>query len=760
LAINSTSGGAATVQITSWAYAEASAATQAQANGTDEVVFADAINGTGTGGNLMASPVYSGRIVVKNRGLGDEEVRYIVSVTAGTGTTDIATVSEPWDVAPVATDSLEVSYIVQDAATVNGVGLVNKTNDDYDFSKAFEVQSGGGFALLNGATMITDTNGLTTKGEIHCASGGWFQVGVLQFGRGVRGGRITLSAGTGPADGDWGIEIVSGGIGNFYGLDCKGGVSYRNQMLGTCDSVDSKFFNCFYNGDISGIVHMESTVIEGTGLTTDQLTCDASTDIQSLVYGNADGFTDNAAAGVETITLKDVDWSGLLLHIEVQHADKTFIVLDGFNFEPVITDQTELLFTAAGDVDQRNSFAAAVLEPDGTARNGAKVYVTEHTIGDIVDQELTTDSNGDASADILYRTFRDNTTTVTRVTYGAWAVKVYDYGFLPVVASLDFSARAVENQFSALTDPDVTAASGAAAITAGAGIIAVRHGTGETDTRPMKVMRIDGVVTAPVVGDVIDDNVGGTKSGTVIDVVSRGSGVYDVVLQLWSGVEFADNDVLDLNAAAWDAGAVLADTAGFYSEVTWWLGELAAGNTTTVLYDYQVGRMEEATATTEWKDVIEAMEGEHAVPMQGNGSKAFTTIRNVARTEGWWAGRVTDLGNLTSCTMDDGTTWSPPATVNVTFHSIATGSSIKIIATAGGDLPAGTVIKNEVVTTDPYTFSFNIGASDQPIGYKIRKGSASPRYVPIPNTSSTDGVLVTIDKDTGFTVTIQQISDE
>ena len=679
MAINSTSGGTATVQITSWAQNEASAGSQAQGNGVDEVVFANPM--TTNNGNVAASPTHVGRIVVKNRGLGDEEVRYISAVTAGTGTTVIATVTEPWVDPPQAGDTLEVSYIVQDAATVTGLSLVTKTNDDYDLSKAFEVQSGGGFALLNGASMSSDNNASTTSAEFRCLSGGWFQVGVKQFGRGVRGGRITLAGGGSVADGDWGIDIQSGGVGNFYSADIKGVFSYNSQFNGTCEILDSKLFKCIYNADFTGVVTMENAVIEGQGAATDQLTCDATTDVQSLVIGNADGFTDDATATTETITLKDVDWSGLNQFIEVQHANKTFIVLDAFNFDPVITDQTELLFTAAGAVDERTSFLGTVAEPDGTVVVGAKVFIEEHTVGNTLDHELTSDSNGEVSADVLYRTFRDNTTTVTRTTYGAWAVKAYDYGYVPVLSAINFALRAREPQLTMLTDPDVTAASAATALTNGSGITVERHGTGETDTQPMKVMRIDGVTTAPAIGDVIDDNATGTKSGTVIDFVSRGSGVYDVVLEGWSGVNFADNDVLDLNAAAWDAGAVQADTAGFYKEVTWWMGEEGVQNATTVIYDYQIGKLEQATLDTanRWDDVILAGKGEFAIPMQGNGSKEFHSVRNVADTEGWWIGRVSDLGNLEYCTMDDGTQWFPPTTVSLTVTGLPTTAEVTVV---------------------------------------------------------------------------------
>jgi hypothetical protein len=705
LAINSTNGGGAAVQITSWAQNEASAGSQAQGNGTDEVVFANPM--TTNNGNIDAAFGHVGRCVVKNRGLGDEEVRYILSSTAGTGTTVIAVVTEPWTDAPVATDTLEVCYIIQDAATVGGVGLVNKTNDDYDLSKFFTVQTGGGFFLLNGATMVTQGAGSTTVAEITSESGGWFQVGVKQFGTGVRGGRISLAAGTSPVDGDWGIEIEAGAIGNFYSVDVKGGVSYHSIFAGTCEILDSKFFKCIYNADFSGVITMTNAVVEGTGLTTDQVTCDESTDVQSMVFGNADGFTDDASATVETIVLKDVDWSGLSKHVETQHANKTFQVLDPYNFEPVITDQSELLFTAAGLVDELNSFTASTKEPDGTAAVGSKVFVGEHLVSDTIVAELTSDSNGVVSSDILYRTFRDNATTVTRVTYGTWATKVYEYGKTPLVAAIDYSVRAVENQFAMIDDPDVTAASGAAAITAGSGIVFVRHGTGETDTRPMKVIRVDGIVSAPTYGDTIDDNAGGTKSGDVIDFVDRGGGVFDIVLENWSGVEFSDNDVLDLNAAAWDSGAVLADVAGFYREVTWFAGELLADNATTTIYDYQIGRAAEAVAGIEIKAVIQSVEGERALPILGNGAKIFRSERNVNHSEGWWIGRVSDLSNLSSLEMDDGTAWTPPSVVTLTFTGIPSGLEARI---KRGSL---SIAADANVTSGSYIYTYNYVAGEK-----------------------------------------------
>lgn len=688
MAINSTSGGSATVQITSWAYNEASANSQSQANGVDEVVFANDIASVNNG-NLQASPTFSGRFVVKNRGLSDEEVRYITSQTAGTGSSIIGTVSEPWSDQPIGTDTLEVCYIVQDAATVAGVGLVNKTNDDYDFSKFFEVQAGAGFGLLDGATMITDSNGSTTTAEITALSGAWFQVGVKQFGTGVRGGRISLSAGTGPADGDWGIDIQDGAIGNFYSVDIKGGVSYNSQFNGTVEILDSKLFKCIYDSDFTGVITLDNVVIEGTNLSTDTMTVDASTDVQSMVYGQANGFTDDATATTETITLQDVDWSGLSLHINVQNANKTYVVLDPFNWNPVTGSQTELSFSAAGLIEWRNSIEGTARQPDATAISGTKVFITEHDITDTVVYEALSDVNGAFSNDVLYESYEDNAgTSVTVTTYGGWGTKAYKYAKTPFDTVIDYTQRAITQQFSLVDDPDITAPSRDDALFSGSGITVEYHGSGTifvgADTRPMKVMRVDGITTAPTYGDVIDDNATSTKSGTVIDFVDRGSGVYDIVLEYWTGVEFADNDVLDLNGAAWDAGAVQADTVGFYQEVTWWMGEEGQSNTTKVIYDNQVAQLSTtASIGTEWEQIVIAGDTTFAIPFQGNGSQVFNSEYNPTTTEGWWIGRVSDLQNISYFTMDDGTQWTPPAQVTHTTSGLISGSIVRYISGTG-----------------------------------------------------------------------------
>lgn len=93
----------------------------------------------------------------------------------------------------------------------------------------------------------------------------------------------------------------------------------------------------------------------------------------------------------------------------------------------------------------------------------------------------------------------------------------------------------------------------------------------------------------------------------------------------------------------------------------------------------------------------------------------------------------------------------PIEIVPLTFNGIISGSRLFVEAAAGGPLPAGTVIYNNVVTANPLVFSVEYTGTNQPVNYRVRKGTSAPYY------RALDGSNVIT--DLGMTAFIQQFLD-
>ena len=89
-------------------------------------------------------------------------------------------------------------------------------------------------------------------------------------------------------------------------------------------------------------------------------------------------------------------------------------------------------------------------------------------------------------------------------------------------------------------------------------------------------------------------------------------------------------------------------------------------------------------------------------------------------------------------------------TVTLTFNGIVSGSRLYIEADTGGPETAGTELYNQNVTANPLNIDYDF-SSNQPVIYRVRKGTSAPYYKPLEST----GTITS----TGFTATVNQISD-
>lgn len=89
--------------------------------------------------------------------------------------------------------------------------------------------------------------------------------------------------------------------------------------------------------------------------------------------------------------------------------------------------------------------------------------------------------------------------------------------------------------------------------------------------------------------------------------------------------------------------------------------------------------------------------------------------------------------------------------VNVSFDNIVSGSALVITATATvGTVTSGDILVNQVVTTDPFTYSHNY-EGNLTFSFKILKGTSSPVYKPLEGSGTISS--------TGFSFTANQVGD-
>jgi hypothetical protein len=674
------------VQVTTPAVNE-TLGSQAQTNGSNQIVLSDTFANLNNGN--VGNSTYVGRLVRLRPGTGTEEVKYCTAETAGTGTTVILTVHEPWDSQPVATtDSVEISYLLVDAATVTGLGLINKRNNDYSSTRRFRVVSTGFFAIVDGASLETVDNGRTTVADFSVETGALFQIGYLAGGRPISGGAIF---GTPATNGELVFDCQSGGEARLYDAYVK--CVFQNQMWfnGTAIFNRTKIYNGVYTMDLTGIVEMQDTAVEGTATTNETVEVDGTTDVQSLNLINCNGFI--GPGTTDTITIRETNFLLLLRYILVNTNETWRIVDPVWDVDTASQNDIDFISATGTSVEELFSFFTTVTESDGTAIQNARVKIVETLLNDNIPHSGNTDSNGEYSVDILKRVFTDGSTVLTVALRGNFALRVFDYGNTPFVGALSVVAPIIQ-PLSLTADPAITEATAATAITNGSGILVERHATGETDIRPIKVLHYDGGTgSVPTIGETVTQ---GSASGTVMDYEGDATeGI--LVIELWNGTEFTNNSTITGGTSSFSATTDLSgDTLSFYQEYTWTID--ADSKSFAILYDYLAARMAEATLTAPFEDVHIWGADEQAQLLYLTDT-GYRTRRNVTRTEGVWilnrgAGAVAGLES------DAGTLYTPPASRTNTVTGLDNGEIVVWVQAAFPWEANTAYIVGDLVTND------------------------------------------------------------
>lgn len=692
-------------------------------------------------GNLVTSPTFVGRLVILREGAGDEETRYITAI----GTDGVtATVHEDWTANPASGDTYHVSYTIQDAATVTGLSLINKRTDDYSSTRKFRVGNTGGtpafayFAILDGASLESVDNSSTTVADIVVENNGRFDIGYEASGQAVSGGALY---GTPAVAGEFVLDAVAGSMVYWKDLYMKCVVSNKQEFKGTATFDRVKLFKGVYTMDLSGVITMTDSVIEGINDTNDTVKVDATTDIVSMTLVNTEGFTTADDSTTETITIKNTNFVGSGLMIEC-HNDKTFRVINPtWVIDAGTQDQISFPVNDANSVEERFTFETTVTTPSGTAINGAKVMLYESS-NDNLQHVGSTDANGDYSVDVIKRIFTYGTATTLSVdTRTNFALRIFEWDKVPFIGAIDPTAP-INQPVSLSPDAHIVAASAAAAITAGSGITVTRDAT-----NGYTLLYFDTGSGAPTlaVGDTVTGDTS-TAAGTVIEFTEGDATSGKMLLDRTNTNAFQQNEGLTRTGGGWTGGVL--DNATFKREFTWWID--ADGKTMQVLYDYLMARLEETTLQSwaelahEWGREVES----HLLYWSGSG---YYTESN--DSEGII---ISDrgAGAIDYFTDDADTQYTPPVNVGITITvkdaddaSAIEYARVRVLAAAGGPLTEGTEIMN-VRTNASGVASATVGyTSDQPVTATVRQGSYAPSYVPysFTGTITSSGLTQTVE---------------
>jgi hypothetical protein len=652
---------------------------------SDEIIFSNPM-GTNNNGNVVGPPTdgtatYVGRLVHLDKGGAKDQVRYI---TAQSGTGPVTcTVNEPWDSQPASGDAYGIPYVTTDMDSKgNSFKELLKRVTDWAAAAVIEVSSGGGFALLDGHSIETVDNSSTTNADIVVYSGGSLYVGYLSGGKPVSGGYIVP---TPAVDGELAFDIKSGGYGWLYDFFMSAVKNNRSYFAGTVVMRRAKLFKCSYQMNLTGALEIYDSIIQGLEGGSEQVTVDGSTDIQSLVLVAVNGFDTDNDSSPDTITLKNVSFVNMAKFITVYDEKYWKIVNPVWTIDVDTQDQIDFVVsTPNGEyVQELFSFDTLITTPAGTAIQTARVLIYEGLLAQDVPHYGATDSLGEYSVDILKREFTnpDEQTTTTTTSAGGpgivptvrgdFALHIYKHGYTPFIGALAVS-EAIDQPIGLSVDNAVAETNQATALAAGSGITIEKHGTGETDTRPMKVLNYDGGTgSVPSVGETITQATSGA-SGTVVEYLGTAT-EGTLVLDGWNGTEFVNDLALSGGVSSFAAYAHLSGTGSFYDEYTWEINCNSLSLQT--VYDYLAAFMASSPATySQILDIVAWGEDEQS-QMLYSGTSGYYTARNVNLTEGVWL-RNRGSGTVAYFTADDGTQYYPAVQYTHKLTGVRPGTEV------------------------------------------------------------------------------------
>lgn len=686
------------------------APSQAQATSLSEFVvsntFANLNNGDIGAGTFGPGSTYVGRLVCIRPYSSTEVTRRVIADRAGTGTTRILTVSEAFTSGeqPGQTNELQFCYRCEDLATATGYTYRTRTGvfeagRNLAIGSATNGPAGGVFpwlAVLDSELLEINDAGNGTG--LIVGQGSRFQSGFKVADTPVSGGTVLFLSAT---DGENAFEMANTCSMQIYNTSMIAPVADLNTIVSTLDTIPTPTeYSEFENVFIANLTN--SLSLSGNGFDIKDVSITGSDNTTSKVetFDNFNGTTTgpfenvvfNTLSGIslttsgQTLSLRNCKFVNCLGNFDITAASSTADAIDcRFSSNPpnltlVASGGDVFRSLVVGSTINRRLRLNIVVQDINQAAVDARyrVYETTQTDGQLGAAE-STGALGIANTSLIANTYTFTSgTSVDTQNFNNYAVKIYEYGDIPLDTGLLSPVSRNEGwdfSFTAITDPEITQVTQATANTEGSGTVITRHGTGETDIRPMKLLAYDGGSgTLPSAGTTL--TAGGGATGDVVEFFDT-TFISDVtsgfvLVENWNGTEFGDNE--SLTGTGFTA---TTDTASVYQEYTWEYDPTAASNTDiAAIYDYQFAALDSATSNTYTSSVMEFNGTEHA-HMVFKSNNELSTKRNVTKTEGVYVRGLlaTEVDFFTS---DSGTLFNSPTVVEFTISNLHEDTEVRL----------------------------------------------------------------------------------
>lgn len=693
---------------------------QTQASTTSEFVvsntFASLNNGDIGAGTFGPGSTFVGRLVCIRPASSTEVTRRVTADTAGTGTTRILTVSEAFASGeePVSGNEIQFCYRSEDVSTATGYTYRTRTGV-FEASRNLLVgdntaaPAAGTFpwlAVLDSELFEINDAGAAGTGLI-IGQRSRFQSGFKVVNTAVSGGTVLfLSA----SDGENAFEMANTCSIQIYNTSMIAPVADLNTIVGTVGSgaaLYSEFENVFIanltnslslSGDGFDIKDVSITGSDNTTSSVQIIDTTGSTGpFENVIFNTLSGLSFPFGGSAVLRNCKFVNCVGNITSGSPAQPSTSVQAIDClFSSNPPDLN----LVSNGGDVFR-------VLSTNSTVNRNLRLNLTVQDINQtavdaryrIYETALadgqqgaarSTGAGGVANTALAANTYTYTSgTTVNTLNFNNYAVKIYEYGDIPLdTGTLSPVGRneGWDFSFTVIADPEITQATQATANTEGSGTVITRHGAGETDTQPMKLLAYDGGSgTLPSAGTTL--TAGGGATGAVVEFFDT-TFISDVesgfvLVENWNGTEFGDNE--SLTGTGFSA---TTDTASVYLEYTWEYDPTAASNTViSAIYDYQFAALDSATSNTYTSSVMEFNGTEHT-QMVFKQNNELSTKRNVTKTEGVYVRGLlaTEVDFFTS---DDGTAFNSPTVVEFTISNLQEDTEIRLftdpaLASLGG----------------------------------------------------------------------------
>lgn len=644
--------------ITSYAH-NSTLGDQTQQTGNNTVVLANTLANSNNGQIGTRFPTYVGRLIVVNLGLSSEQIRRCNATTAGTGTTQILTVSENWVTNPVSGDTVHVFYDIDDVengGAGNGISFNLKTGL-YEFTNVCTLGNGtaaAGLQLVSSTGLEISDEGQNNSFIIN--NNGFFICGFSREGTSISGGVVTSVVN---ANGENTFLTQAGSR-----LEAYDSLFWSQRFLSECiftdgslKFYDSKIINFTLPLSFSNVEILNSS-INGKATASENINITSSTVIDGLVLSDTNGFFNTSGT---SLTLKNVVWANNLNFINI-NSNETWDVIN-----PVwsVTTHTDLTWITSTNnrVNSRRSVDVLIAASDTTPLADAVFVIYEGTQTQNLEVKTLSNASGIVATSFIYRAFITNSSTVT---YGNHVVRTDKWLYSPFITAIS-SVVPFETTVVLSDDTFISETNQSTALSTGstAGV------TWNEETNSSSVIYYTAGTGTLNVNDTITGGTSGA-TGVVTQILSGSSTAGYVHLKTRNGTAFSTTETIS-NGAGWSA---TKDSA--YQERRFKIWIDSKNISVQNLYNYLAALTSQTTLSATGELIHEwglASQARALYTIDGN---SFFTNRS--STKGVIAVNLTfDSGDFISFfESDSGTTYTPPAQYSFSLTGLKNGSEIRI----------------------------------------------------------------------------------